>query len=299
VRVLGRLLRRAKAVVEDAASLGAAAFRSHNRTVRRLTQHLHRVARRKGEAAAEDLKQAYAKLLAVARTTRRQAERVRDALREQTTDQGRRLRECLDHFLPLVAQAISQAERRVLHGEAVPAKEKLLSLFEPHTQVITRQKPGKPVEFGRKLLLDEVEGGIVSRYALLPDGGVDHPHLPASLDAHRRRFGRPPDLLAGDRGLYSPENEQLAKAAGVRRFVVPKTGRITNERRQWERTRWFRRGFRFRAGIEGRISLLRRRYGLRRCPDHGLDGMRRYVGWAILAHNLAKIASVQAARHAA
>jgi transposase, IS5 family len=133
VRVLGRLLRRAKAVVEDAASLGAAAFRSHNRTVRRLTQHLHRVARRKGEAAAEDLKQAYAKLLAVARTTRRQAERVRDALREQTTDQGRRLRECLDHFLPLVAQAISQAERRVLHGEAVPAKEKLLSLFEPHT----------------------------------------------------------------------------------------------------------------------------------------------------------------------
>jgi IS5 family transposase len=298
VRVLGRLLRRAKAVVEDAARLGTDAFRSHNRTVRRLTQHLHRVARRKGEAAAEDLKQAYAKLLAVARTTRRQAERVRDVLREQTTCQGRRLREHLDRFLPLVGQAISQAERRVLHGEVVPAKEKLLSLFEPHTQVIQRHKPGKIVEFGRKLLLDEVEGGIVSRYQLLDEGGLDHPHLPASLAAHRRRFGRPPDLLAGDRGLYSPENERLAEAAGVRRFVVPKTGRVSEERRQQERTRWFRRGFRFRAGIEGRISLLRRRYGLRRCPDHGLDGLRRSVGWGILAHNLRQIAQAQATRPA-
>jgi transposase, IS5 family len=141
-------------------------------------------------------------------------------------------------------------------------------------------------------------GGIISRYALLPDGGVDHPHLPASLDAHRQRFGRPPDLPAGDRGLYSPENERLAKAAGVRRFAVPKTGRVSEERRKQEHARWFRRGFRFRAGIEGPISVLRRRYGLRRCPDHGLDGLRRAVGWGILAHNLRQIAAAQAARTA-
>jgi len=108
-----------------------------------------------------------------------------------------------------------------------------------------------------------------------------------------------PDLLAlTDRGLYSPENERLAEAAGVRRFVVPKTGCVSEERRRQERTRWFRRGFRFRAGIEGRISLLRRRYGLRRCPDHGLDGLRRSVGWGILAHNLRQIAQAQATRPA-
>ncbi|HEV7216614.1 MAG TPA: ISNCY family transposase [Chloroflexota bacterium] len=295
VRVLGRLLRRTKAALGETAGLGKEAFRSHVRTVRRLTQELHRVARRKGEEAAEALQEAYAKLLHVARQTCRQAERVRETLHERATDQSRRLGERFDHFLPLVGQAMRQAERRVLHGEVVPAKEKLLSLFEPHTQVIQRHKPGKPVEFGRKLLLDEVEGGIISRYHLLDDGGLDHPHLPASLAAHQQRFGRPPDLLAGDRGLYSAENERLAEEEGVKRIVLPKTGRISEERRKQEHARWFRRGFRFRAGIEGRISVLRRRFGLRRCPDHGLDGLARYIGWGILAYNLRTIAAAQAA----
>lgn len=296
VRVLGRLLRRAKAVLGETATLGKDAFRSHGRTVRRLTQELHRVARRKGEEAAEALQAAYAKLLHVARQTCRQAERVQETLHEHTTAGGQRLIDQLAHVLPLVGQAIRQAERRVLHGDVVPAQEKLLSLFEPHTQVIQRHKPGKVVEFGRKLLLDEVEGGIISRYHLLDDGGLDHPHLPASLAAHQQRFGRLPCLLAGDRGLYSAENERLATEAGVKRIVLPKVGRISAERCQKEHSRWFRRGFRFRAGIEGRISVLRRRFGLRRCPDHGLDGMRRYVGWGILAHNLRQIASAQAAR---
>jgi IS5 family transposase len=88
----------------------------------------------------------------------------------------------------------------------------------------------------------------------------------------------------------------LAKDAGVKRVVFPGDGKGSPERRTHERERWFRRGFRFRAGIEGRISVLRRRYGLARCPDHGSDGMGRYVGWGILTHNLVKIAQVQVAR---
>jgi hypothetical protein len=82
-------------------------------------------------------------------------------------EQGRRLAERIERFLPLVDRAIAQATRRVLRDEAVPAGEKILSLFEPHTQAIRRHKPGKPTEFGRKVLLDEVDGGIVSHYAIL------------------------------------------------------------------------------------------------------------------------------------
>ena len=119
-----------------------------------------------------------------------------------------------------------------------------------HTQVIRRHKAGRPTEFGRKLLLDEVEGGIITRYDVLDEVGLEHPHLRASLDAHQRHFARAPDVLAGDRGLYSPENEALARQAGVKRVVLPKTGRLSRERQQHERQRWFRRGFRFRAGIE-------------------------------------------------
>ena len=186
----------------------------------------------------------------------------------------------------------------MLQGEAVPAREKLVSPFEPHTQVHVRQKAGTAVEFGRKVLLDEVEGGIVTRYAILPGPGTEHQHLAASLTAHRRRFGRPPDLLAGDRGLSSGRNERLAHEAGVKRAVLPRTGRVSNERRQLECRAWFRRGFRSRAGIEGRISVLSRRYGLARCRDRGERGMGRWVGWAIVTANLMKIAETVAARTA-
>jgi IS5 family transposase len=296
VRALSRLLRRARTVLGDGAALGQGAFRTRTRSVRRLTQELHRVARRKGEQAAEDLKQAYARLIGIARASRRQAERVAAALRDQALDQGQRLAERVDQLLPLVDQAIALATRRVLRGEAVPAEDKLLSLFEPHTQAIRRHKPGKLTEFGRKVLVDEVDGGIVSHFAILDDVGLEHPHFVASLDAHQERFGHPPDLVAGDRGLYAPENEARARERGVRRVVLPKAGRACAARQQHERQRWFRRGCRFRAGAEGRIHVLKRDYGLDRCRDHGEAGFGRWVGWGILTHNLAQIAKTQAAR---
>ncbi len=158
---------------------------------------------------------------------------------------------------------------------------------------------GKPREFGRKVVLDEVDGGIVSRYEILEEVGREHPHLPASLEAHQEHFGRAPQLLAADRGLYSAENERLAQKAGVKRIVLPKSGRLSHEREQHEKQRWFKQGFRFRAGIEGRISVLNRAFGLDVCLDHGEEGMGRWVGWGILAHNLRRIARTQAARQAA
>ncbi|MDQ5853834.1 MAG: ISNCY family transposase, partial [Chloroflexota bacterium] len=183
VRVLSRLLHKAKAVLGTTAKVGKAAFRSRTRSVRRIAQQLHRVARRKGEAAAEELKQAYAKLLDIAQASRRQAARVREALQEEGGKQAQRVREQFDHFLPLVEQAMEQARRRVLEGEQVPAEKKLRSLFEPETQIIRRHKAGKATEFGRKLWLGEVEGGIISEYRLLEQGGgLDHPELPASLE---------------------------------------------------------------------------------------------------------------------
>ena len=128
--------------------------------------------------------------------------------------------------------------------------------------------------------------------------GLEHPHLRASLEAHQRHFARAPDVLAGDRGLYSPENEALARQAGVKRVVLPTTGRLSRERQQHERQRWFRRGFRFRAGIEGRINVLQRDDGLDRCWEHGEAGLGRWVGWGIVTHHLAQIARTQARRQA-
>jgi IS5 family transposase len=140
-------------------------------------------------------------LVGITQASRAQAVRVVEALRERADDcrAGRLLTEKFEHFFPLVEQSIVQATRRVLEGEQLPATEKILSLFEEHTQIISRQKMGKPrEEFGRKVLIDEVDGGIVSRYEILEEVGREHPHLPASLEAHQERFGRAPYLLAGD-----------------------------------------------------------------------------------------------------
>jgi len=122
--------------------------------------------------------------------------------------------------------------------------------------------------------------------------------FPASLTGHQARFGRAPDLVATDRGVSSAANARLARAAGVRHVAMPAVGRASPERLAAERTRWFRRGFRFRAGIEGRIRVLQRRFGLDRCRDHGETGMGRWVGWGVVASNLLKIATTVTARAA-
>src|SRR5215217_2753258 len=298
VRVISRLLRRAKKVRgEDATRLGKEAFRTRNRSVRRLSKKLHRIAlRKKSEEAAEELKGAYRQLVRITRASLAQAGRVAGALRQRADTRSHRLADKLEHFVPLIERGIDQAVRRVLREEQVPAAEKVLSLFEPHTMIITRRKVGKPREYGRKVLLDEVDGGIISRYEVLKEAGREHPHLPESIDGPRRRFGRAPELLTADRGLYSKEGEETAKRAGIRRVALPQSGRLTKKRKEYEEQRWFKRAFGFRAGIEGRISVLRRSYDLDRCPYHGEQGMGRRVGWGGVVHNLAKISQVRASR---
>jgi IS5 family transposase len=299
VRVVSRLLRRARTVLGAASSLGKAVFRTRIRSTRRLVQSLHRLGRRKGEEASQVMQQTYARLIDVVRKTQVQAAKVNAVLRTRSDAAALRLARQIAVVTPRIEQVLAQTVRRVLKGETVPASEKILSLFEPHSQIIVRHKAGKPVEFGRKLWLEEVDGGIVSGWRLLDQAGQDTPYLLPSLAAHQARFGKPPWLVAGDRGIASPENEARAIQAGVRRVVIPAAGRRSSpERGRMEKQRWFRHGFRFRAGIEGRISVLQRCYGLDRCRDHDEAGMGRWVGWGIVTANLERIARTQAARTA-
>jgi transposase, IS5 family len=205
----------------------------------------------------------------------------------------------LAHDLPLVRQAIGPAHQRVLEGAMGPAAEKLVSLFEPHTPVSPRHQPGQPVECGRKVWLAEVEGGIRSQDRIVPEPGPDHPDWVPSWEDHVARFGHPPWLVAGDRGVDTSGNERQAEQVGVTRVVLPDAGQPSQQRRQPDRTPWFRRGLRFRAGLEGRISVWRRRFGLDRGLAHGEAGLRRWVGWSILTANRRPIAQALVSRQAA
>ena len=299
VRVLSRLVRRAGDVLARGSE---ALFRDRTRSAKRLMRRIHAsaavVGRGAATAAAERVN-LYRRLLEVTRASLRQAEAVQQLLKAGAGDTVQRVRAQVEHIVPLVQQVCAQARRRVLEGAAVSATDKLVSLFEPHTAVIRRGKLPTPTEFGAKLLLDEVDGGLVSRYAILAGNPPDAPQLPVSLDHHQVQFGHPPHVAAADRAFSTTDNEHYAAQAGVPCVAIPKPGKCSAQRRAWEQRPAFRRAARFRAGIEGRISVLKRAFGLRRCRYHGQAGMERWVGLGILAHNLRQISQSIVAQRAA
>ncbi|MGH3180518.1 MAG: ISNCY family transposase [Streptosporangiaceae bacterium] len=301
VRVLSRLVRRAKPLVSEQLGGVREAFRSRVRSMRQELRHLHRLLRRKGEEVAAQQQTIYQKLLTTTTQMVRQAEHVHEALLSLSEAQpappplARRLQAQLEHVLPLVGRVIPQARTRVLEGGKVAAADKVVSLFEPHSRVIPRHKGGAEVEFGRQVVLGEVEGGLIVHYHLLAEGESDRQASLPAVRHHRAVFGHPPRLLTGDRGTHEAKLEAQAKALGVEQVVVPRSGPMTAAQRARERERGWRRRYRWRAGVEGRISSLRRDYGLGRCLDHGEDGMERRVGWGILASNLWHIGRARAA----
>src|SRR6266849_8830163 len=198
VRVLSRLVQRAKPLVQQQLTNVQAACRSRLRSARRAAQALHRLLRRKSEEKIEQQRALYEKLIQTTEQMVRQAERVVQALGAQTEAQAQRLRTKAEQVLPLVKGVIAQTRSRVLEGKKVASGEKVLSLFEPHTRAIPRHKGGAQVEFGRQVMLDEVEGGIVTRFQIL-----EHGQAVEAVAHHRRLFGHPPRLVAGDRGVHS------------------------------------------------------------------------------------------------
>jgi transposase, IS5 family len=294
VRVLSRTLGKAKQVLRNTTDLARDACRDRTRSAKRSMMRIMEAARRRGEQAEQGLQLAYHQLLAVTKATMQQAQQVAGALNEQIGKQAQRLVTTLEHYIPLVQQIIDQTNRRVFLGEQLRASEKLVSLFEPHTAIIRKGKLGKPTEFGRVVWLDEVDGSIISRYAVLSGNPDDADQLPPSLDHHIQLFTKPPRVLAGDRKLATSANERYAQTHGVKYVVLPKGGAKSAKRVAYEQQRWFRRGCNWRAGIEGRISGLKRGHGLERCYYHGDDGMERWVGWGVITHDLHKIAQAMA-----
>lgn len=287
VRVLSRSLKRAKAVVTETAQSTAEPFRDRTRSARNQARRIANRARGRSSAAKQGMQQAYRRLIQVTQASIKQANTVLHALRAERSQVAQRLAETLETFIPRVEQALDQTVRRVLQGETVAASEKIVSLFEPHTDIIRRQKAGKETEFGRKVWLDEVDGGIVSRWQVLNGNPPDGDQWRPAIDHHLQLFGKAPDQASGDRALYSPGNEAYVRQLGVKRPILPKPGRKTEERRKHEAQSWFRRGRRYHAGVEGRISVLKRSHGLARCLDHGEEGFDKWVGWGIIAGNMA------------
>jgi IS5 family transposase len=286
VRVLGRTLRRAREVLQGQTGLGQQVFRNRIRSVRRLARQVGEAMRKSGETAREQGLRAYHKLVKATQQTIEQAQQVVPALQAVTGKQAEKLSAILETFIPRAEQVVSQTVRRVFQGEKVPAGEKIVSLFEPHSAIIRRNKARKPTEYGHKVWLDEVDGGIVTRWQVLEGNPNDDQQWLPSLEHHIECFGRPPNQMSADRGVHSSNNEQVAQERGVKRVILPQPGRKSEARKRHEKQRWFQQGRRWHAGVEGRISVLKRRHELDRCRDIGRQGFDKWVGWGVIAANL-------------
>jgi transposase, IS5 family len=294
IRVLQRGLKR----IAQHCQPGFVRIVDHQRAAKLRVLEIHRAAKSRSDAAADSLKDGYRKLLALSRGVVSCADKVGRGLASGALPIVGDVKKVLaalsqvDHFTPLVKRVIAQAQARVFDGDThVP--NKVLSLFEDHTQVIRKGKPHKPAEFGRIVRIGEVEHGLVSDYDIKDGTPADVSDWMPALSQHLDIFGHAPSVAAGDRGYFSAHNEARSYELGVKKVALPARGRLGDARLRLQKQRWFRRAQRWRAGVESRIATLKHRFGMDRACYKGNSGFKRHVGWSVIANNLVAIARAQ------
>lgn len=275
---------------------GVKGFTNRTRSARRRMQEIERM------TAQERVHQQVPKYRELLSITKQVVQNARQALKKKSKKVQASLldslkidalRQEIGEYCGLADRVIQQTRRRVIDGEQVPTDEKLYSIFEPHTDLIKRGKAHKPIEFGHKVFLAESAQGLVTEYKVLDGNPSDTNQVKSSLESHQQTFAHPPETYAADRGFFSAENEATCEKAGVAQVCIPQRGGIkTAERKTLERSRTFKQGQRFRAGIEGRISVLFRGRGMKRCLAKGRQRFEILVGAAVLANNLMRIAEL-------
>lgn len=275
VRVLTRALRRLGHRIRDRK-------RSVARRVFEIAQRSRTTGARATQGVREQsklrMKKLYQGLLRISRAVLRDADRAATQLPARPSARTKRLADHLRGTRELLRQVVAQTRARVLHGDT-HYPDKVVSVFEPHSEIIRKGKLAKPTEFGCLVKVQEAEAQVITDYEVCRGPHVERDLWRPALDRHIALFGHAPGLAVADGGFASRANEQAARDRGVRHVVLPRQARE-------QRSRTARLALRWRTGSEGRISALKRCHGLRRCRYRGSTGMQRGVGLAVIANNL-------------
>jgi IS5 family transposase len=285
IRVLTRIMERCLQIMPEINF----AFAKRTRRSKKLC---YKIVMAKGSKAKQRRQQYYKDLIKIANEVFHMGSRCLQELDKYPIGELDTLYMELDHYLNLAASAIDQCERRVIEGEKVPAPQKIVSIFEEHTDIIKRGKSQSPTEFGHKVLIATAKSGLITQYQTLSGNPDDAELFPNVLQIHQQQYGRSPHNICGDRRFFSPDNEKKAYKEGVKKVSICKPGYRSKDRQQIEKERWFKRLQRFRAGVEGIISALMRAYGLKRCLWKGWESFKSYVGLSVVSFNLQKIAEL-------
>jgi IS5 family transposase len=288
VRALTRVM---KKVGEISGPVGTL-LRNRTRSIKLKVLAIARASRNKTESGKQKMKQAYVSLLDATGRVVGQAKKFSQEITGGIKRGNRQLlgkaKRQLDEMIPRVQQVLRQTRERVLKGNT-RADGKLVSVFEPETEVIRKGKANKPTEFGKLVKIQEAENQLITSYEVLEKRPADSTLLIPSVEQHIKLFGRAPDAVAADPGFFSAANEAAAEQLGVKRVSIPSNGTPGKQRKEKQKKRWFKKLQKWRTGCEGRISVLKRRHGLRRSRYKGLGGMKRWVGLGVIADNLIHI----------
>lgn len=283
VRVLTRILHRVEAEFEDLRGR----FSDHTRVAKKLRYKINNT---RGKDKQRPL---YKKLIDTAKKTVAYAEQAMgelDPARLKSFDEllvAAALRSALEQFTPLAKRVIDQSTRRVLEGEQLPATEKVVSIFEPHTDIIVKGQ--REVVYGHKIFLSTGKSNLVLDCAVEKGNPADSEQFMPALKRHRELFGQAPKDVATDGGFASKANGENARALGVQNIAFSALkGNTLSELVQ--NTRVYKQLRNWRAGIEGVISAVKRAFGLNRCSWRGYASFQAYVQLAIVAFNLQTLA---------
>jgi IS5 family transposase len=265
------------------------------RVLTRLMKKVTAVAGQAGTQMRDRSRSLKLKVLAIARASRNKTEKGRQKMKKAYRQLLHKAQQQLDEMIPRVRQVLRQTRERVLRGNT-QAAGKLLSIFEWHTEVIRKGKAHKPNEFGKLVLIQEAENQIITHYRVCEQRPADATLLQGCLEQHVAQFGCAPERVAADPGFFSAANESRAEEMGVRRVSIPNHDTKSPARKQRQKQRWFRELQKWRTGCEGRISVLKRRHGLRRSRYKGPGGIRRWVGLGVIADNVIHIGAHLAQR---
>ena len=261
------------------------------------TNH-RRCAKRRALAIAnvrgkEKRKAHYRELLRVTEVTIRYAVRALELLRamaavaDTLTSDLQRVADRLAHFIPLALAVVDQARRRVIDGQSVPAADKVVSLFEHHTDII--RKDNRETYYGHKLYLTVGKSSLVLDAVVEKGNPADAGMVKRAIERLVEICGRAPKQAAFDGAFASKANVQLAKELGVVDICFAKRRGIAVS--DMVRSTWiYKQLRRFRAGVEGCISFLKRAFGLGRCDRRGFDHFKAYVWSSVVSSNLLIIA---------
>jgi IS5 family transposase len=283
-RVLTRVMKK----LERAGGGLLGKVRNRMRTVRKKAVAIAIAARQRGAKGEEKRRGIYKELLSVTRKIVNQANRVMgevDSLGRRRKKRFAGMRGQLATMVERVEQVAKQTRVRIFGGDT-KFDEKIVSMFEPQTEIIRKGKASKPTEFGKMLKVQEAENQIVTHFEVYEERPADSDLLVRSVEIHKEQTGKVPRIVAADAGFYSQANEKVLQAMGVKNVSVPSRNTRSEQRRLHQKKRSFKQGQRWRTGCEGRISVLKRRHGLNRCRYRGQDGMKRWIGLGVIADNL-------------